>query len=90
MSLGETLAGTSTSATLRALPIRKIFGYIESDVRNNFSTYFPSISVKENDLINAEIFLKTNHYFAVRLPDYGLELDVRTDSIKGLIEQLKG
>jgi len=90
MGHGETMAGTSASATFRALPIRKIFGHIESEVRNNFSTYFPSISVKENDLINAEIFLKKDYYFAVRLPDHGLELDVRTDSIKDLIEQLKG
>ena len=90
MGFGETVAGTSSLATFRALPIRKMFGRVEPDLRKNFFAHFPEIVANEGDVVNAELIVGSDGYFAVRLADHGSELDLGIGSIKEIVERLKG
>lgn len=89
MAYGETLAGTSTLATLKAMGIRRVFGYIQSELQKDFSKYFPDIPAKEGDLINAEVILDEDRHFSICLHDHEVALKLNIGSIDELIEGLK-
>jgi hypothetical protein len=89
MGMGQTLAGTSVLASLKANSIRGIFGRCQAAFEQHFHEYFSDVAIESGAPVVAHLELKEDHSFSVSLPDLKRSVKLDIGTIGDLIEKFK-